>query len=359
MPLGLGLVMTAPALALLSVPAPRVYLLSERCSGSNWLTSMISATVEAQKVQPCLCAYKHFFQLSCDVQPGCLVVVLARNVYDWLASFHRSPWNAPSHQELSFEAFLRKSWQLTPREGAGRAHPANATQPALLDTRNGCPTRERLVRAAHDQWPVAPPNKVYRLTLGCRPMLDHEPAWRRGLPQAYCGLAPAYEAKLTDGSPFENVVKMRSGKLHNYLSILRWYKGPVELVSYDRLVSSGEAPLRWLHRLRDAHGLRLLNGTAQRLAPVLSSYKGGGHENEAGAARLTAPSPPPPPSPDGRARTEAEQGAQDVCSSTSAWTPALLCFVNQQLDWAVEAAFGFQPSWTFQDCNGTVSALRC
>ena len=190
-------------------------------------------------------------------------------------------------------------------------------------------------------------------------MPDHEPAWRRGLPQAYCGLAPAYEAKLTDGSPFENVVKMRSGKLHNYLSILKWYKGPVELVSYDRLVSSGEAPLRWLHRLRDAHGLRLRNGTAQRLAPVLSSYKGGGHENEAGAARLTAPSPPPPPSPDSRARTEAEQGAQDVCSSTSAWTPALLCFVNQQLDWAVEAAFGFQPSWTVQDCDGTVSALRC
>ena len=60
-----------------------------------------------------------------------------------------------------------------------------------------------------------------------------------------------------------------------------------------------------------------------------------------------------------RLKSEAEQGAQDVCSSTSAWTPALLCFVNQQLDWTVEAAFGFQPSWTFQDCNGTVSALRC
>ena len=81
-----------------------------------------------------------------------------------------------------------------------------------------------------------------RLTLGCSPMPDHEPAWRRDLPQAYCGLAPAYEAKLTDGSPFENVVKMRSGKLHNYLSIIRWYKGAVQLVNYDRLVSSSEAP---------------------------------------------------------------------------------------------------------------------
>ena len=111
--------------------------------------------------------------------------------------------------------------------------------------------------------------------------------------------------------------------------------------------------------MRDAHGLRLEERDRERLAPVLWLVQGGGHENEAGAARLTTPSPPPPPSPDdSRARTKGAQDI-DICSSTSVWTPALLCFVNQQLDWKVEAVFGFQPSWTVKHCDGTVSALQC
>jgi len=334
--------------------AQKIFLLSERCSGSNWVQGILEATVDAQ-VSPCLCSYKHFFQQPCLRPPG-LTVILARNPYDWLVSFHRSAWNAPSHQGLSFVAFLSRSWQLAPVAGAPIQVTRNASGSLLpharLDARNSCPAPEYLMPAAHDQWPTPPPGNVYRLAVGCRRIEPDDLPWRKGLPASYCGLAPAYEAR-HDGTPFRNVLQMRSAKLHNYLRVLSWRRGAVELLSYNDLLVSEGAPLRWLSQMRDAHSLRLKNGTAQRLSPVLVQYKGGGgHVAELGAARWNS-------SAKREGRDATALWTQDVCHSTSLWTPALLCLVNRQLDWAAEAAFGFRPALAVRDCDQNVSTLKC
>ena len=119
--------------SLISVPASNIYLLSERCSGSNWVTSMPRPPLRRKRCGPAR-AYKHFFQLSCDAQPGHLVVVLARNIYKWLPLSIVRRGMRLSHQELSLEAFLRRSWEPHAARVLAEHTQQMPRSPPLLDT---------------------------------------------------------------------------------------------------------------------------------------------------------------------------------------------------------------------------------
>ena len=275
-------------------------------------------------------------QTPCHMKKG-LTVVLARNPYDWLISLHRTPWNAPSHQGLDFETFIQKSWLL---ESSEIRNSSLSLPPPMLDVRNNCPAPESLIAAAHNQWPNPPPQNVYRLREGCDKIKN---PWQEGLPQKYCGLVPAYEAS-NDGTPFRNAIAMRKAKLLNYLHVSDWNKGPLEIVSYDKLAASEDAPVYWIREISRKYDLRLMNRTTERLLPVLTHYKGNGnrtwnrydHQKEYSMFKM-----------------------QDVCEKRSLWTPSLLCQVNREIDWNVEEVFGFEPSQTIIDCEGNVLSLRC
>jgi len=93
------------------VPITRVQIYGQRCSGTNLVTRAIEANMPGAEITEAF-GFKHWF-----VPPqtlfvkDTLVLVVARNAYDWARSLHRQPWHA--HPELKakpFDAFIRSHW---------------------------------------------------------------------------------------------------------------------------------------------------------------------------------------------------------------------------------------------------------
>lgn len=89
----------------------RIQLFGERCSGTNYLESLLVQNLEGVT----LCrdfGHKHFYH-----QPGvrqasdCLFIVIYRELFDWLRSLHQQPYHAaPELRNISFSEFIRKPW---------------------------------------------------------------------------------------------------------------------------------------------------------------------------------------------------------------------------------------------------------
>ena len=93
------------------VPITRVQIYGQRCSGTNLVTRAIEANMPGVAITEAF-GFKHWF-----VPPqtlfvkDTLVLVVARDAYDWARSLHRQPWHA--HPELKakpFDAFNRSDW---------------------------------------------------------------------------------------------------------------------------------------------------------------------------------------------------------------------------------------------------------
>ncbi len=93
------------------VPITRVQVYGQRCSGTNLVTRAIEANMPDIEITEAF-GFKHWF-----VPPqtlfvkDTLVLVVARDAYDWTRSLHRQPWHA--HPELKakpFDAFIRSHW---------------------------------------------------------------------------------------------------------------------------------------------------------------------------------------------------------------------------------------------------------
>ncbi len=93
------------------VPITRVQIYGQRCSGTNLVTRAIEANMPGVAITEAF-GFKHWF-----VPPqtlfvkDTLVLVVARDAYDWARSLHRQPWHA--HPELKakpFDAFIRSDW---------------------------------------------------------------------------------------------------------------------------------------------------------------------------------------------------------------------------------------------------------
>ena len=93
------------------VPITRVQIYGQRCSGTNLVTRAIEANMPGVEITEAF-GFKHWF-----VPPqtlfvkDTLVLVVARDAYDWARSLHRQPWHA--HPELKakpFDAFIRSDW---------------------------------------------------------------------------------------------------------------------------------------------------------------------------------------------------------------------------------------------------------
>ena len=104
-----------------------VQIFGERCSGTNYLKSLIEKNFTGVQITK---AYggKHWFikghhprgrtNRSTDYEcirslsdsDDTLFTIIYRNPFDWLRSLHTSPYHAGNHSDLTFSQFIRKPW---------------------------------------------------------------------------------------------------------------------------------------------------------------------------------------------------------------------------------------------------------
>ena len=92
--------------------AHKIQIFSERCSGSNFMESVLTTNHTGAEIT-WEYGWKHFFpEKEMKSDPGLNVVVLARSPFRWLRSLHRQPWHvAPRLTGLSFSDFIRQEWE--------------------------------------------------------------------------------------------------------------------------------------------------------------------------------------------------------------------------------------------------------
>ncbi len=112
------------------------FVIGERCSGTNFLTSLISENTQLIK---CRIGQKHFppwYELGPEYYHGdaryyhfnntedFLFLVIFRDPYDWVRSFHIQPHHAhKSLLNLSFSSFIREPWLIDPSVTAVENYP--------------------------------------------------------------------------------------------------------------------------------------------------------------------------------------------------------------------------------------------
>lgn len=112
-----------------SVPITKLFVISERCSGSNYINSLLLQNFPLKEEH---LGHKHFppwYQWPIEKYFGnpqyytfegtedFLFIVIFRNPYDWVRSFHMSPWHAhPSLRKIPFAQFIRSPWLIDPQD---------------------------------------------------------------------------------------------------------------------------------------------------------------------------------------------------------------------------------------------------
>jgi hypothetical protein len=91
----------------------RTQIFGERCSGTNYLEILLKTNFEDIEITWDY-GWKHFFPINIDKNnhDDCLFIVIFRNPYDWLSSFHNNPYHVDqSLKNLTFSDFIRKEWK--------------------------------------------------------------------------------------------------------------------------------------------------------------------------------------------------------------------------------------------------------
>jgi len=98
----------------------RIQIFGERCSGTNFLESLIRGNIKGVN----LCSdfgYKHFFYSQGEKNSDdCLFLIIYRHPFDWLRSISRKAWHvADELKNCSFSEFIRKEWHCVYNEESG------------------------------------------------------------------------------------------------------------------------------------------------------------------------------------------------------------------------------------------------
>ena len=92
---------------------PKLYLIGERHSGTNWITSELERCFgHAVSVSIDFSRRKHWFQKNATFYEAenAVVVLQVRNVYDWVSSMWSYPHHAPNHFNLDWQSFVTRPW---------------------------------------------------------------------------------------------------------------------------------------------------------------------------------------------------------------------------------------------------------
>ena len=154
----------------------------QRCSGTNALIRLIETNMPTLEFSEDV-GFKHWLVPDQRAIPqDMLVIVIAREVAQWLRSLHRNPWHVePDMKVLAFSEFIRAEWR---------------------------------TRWDEDFWGITPDDPRY-------------------------GTPIAEERCLQSGMPFKNAIEMRTAKLRNWTG-LRGRSVAYLPVSHSRFVSNPE-----------------------------------------------------------------------------------------------------------------------
>lgn len=99
----------------------RIQIFGERCTGTNYLESLVNVNLLDVKVTWDF-GWKHFFHEPGVEQAGdTLFICIYRDPVDWLRSFDKKRWHvAPELKELSFSDYIRAEWQCVWDEDADK-----------------------------------------------------------------------------------------------------------------------------------------------------------------------------------------------------------------------------------------------
>ena len=108
------------------VPITRIQIYGSRCSGTNLVTRTIEANLPSVEMTEAF-GFKHWFVPRQSVfVKDTLVVVVARDAFDWVRSLHRQPWHAhPDLKAQPFDAFIRSHWHSYWDEHFGHVEPGH------------------------------------------------------------------------------------------------------------------------------------------------------------------------------------------------------------------------------------------
>jgi hypothetical protein len=89
----------------------KIQIFGERCSGTNYLESLVSTNVRNAEIGWEF-GWKHFFPHGDPAAAADTVfLVIYRHPFRWLQSLHRNPWHvAPHLRGRSFAEFIRSEW---------------------------------------------------------------------------------------------------------------------------------------------------------------------------------------------------------------------------------------------------------
>lgn len=109
-------------------PIARIQIYGERCTGTNFLESLVRNNIKhidnnfshyGAKHFPCWFDYPfdaNHYQLpeylhTLAGSDDCLFIVIFRDPYDWLRSFHKKPYHSTKNlHKISFSEFIRTPW---------------------------------------------------------------------------------------------------------------------------------------------------------------------------------------------------------------------------------------------------------
>lgn len=248
-------------------PVTSIRLLGERNTGTNWITAVLAECFPDVDSAPRLIRWKHWFQED-DLRndhPRTLVIAMFRNPYEWVAAMRDKPHHAPSHYRKKWRDFVTTPWTF-PRPLSDLAF-ANMTGPVCHE------------------------NFLYRDIIACQ-RKPPELAKIRG----YSGKKPQYEMRHDgSGEPYNNILELRTAKIHNFLGVKSWpWVSDVLVIQYEQLLTEGTA---------------FLVGELEK------------------ATGLTATCKPQPPQPE-RAKRQMDQEFVD--------------YLTEHIDWEAEKLIGYK-----------------
>ena len=169
----------------------RFQVYGQRCSGTNALIKLLERNLEELKFTEEF-GFKHWLvPPDVEIPDDVFVIIIARQVDQWLRSLHAKPWHAhPDLKEMEFGEFIRAEWR------------------SVWD---------------EDFWG----------------MDRGDPKFGRPIEEELCPQT---------GSPFPNAIAMRTAKLRNWIDVASRAMGHA-LVSHSELVTR---PERLIERLAAA-----------------------------------------------------------------------------------------------------------
>lgn len=152
-----------------------------------------------------------------------VVVVVVRDVHDWVEAMRRRPYHAPAHLDLEWDEFVTKEWSIDLDQCVWTPNLAGISR-MKTDVANAAAT------------PVCQAGFTPDQVIPC----DHVSVT---VPNHRGKFRPLYELN-ADGKPFSNILELRAAKLRNFASVGSFESvQQVHFVRYEDMVQDGTSSL--------------------------------------------------------------------------------------------------------------------